>query len=1247
MRRTRRCLLTVTCLGLALVQPISARYSNRPTEWYGSAEATRIADNILTWQSDQGSWPKNTRTMSRPYSGDRARLSGTFDNGATTGERRFLARAFVATQDARYRQAFLKGFDHILEAQYPSGGWPQYYPPSRQYHRHITFNDGTMVRLMEFLRDVAGMDEYEFVDAPRRAAAQAAFEGGIQCILKCQIVVDGKPTAWCAQHDEVTYEPRSGRTYELVSLSGAESAGILRLLMQLDNPSPEVVRAIEAAAAWFEAVKLTGIRVRRVNRDRVVVEDPNAPPLWARFYEIGTNQPIFCGRDGVKKYAMSEIEAERRNGYAWYGGWGQEVAADYAEWRQRVRSARAGLVPVELRCEYASDPLGVDVPDPRLFWKVETTARDQRQTAYQILVASSAETLAEGRGDLWDSGKVTSDETIHIRYDGQALKSSQQAFWKVRVWDKDSQVSPWSEAASWTMGLVDSDDWQARWIGAASQSQTLLLRREFIVKPGLTRAVAHVCGLGHYEMSLNGSKVGDDLLAPGWTKYDRTCLYDTHDLTALLREGNNALGLTLGNGMYNVVGGRYVKFKGSFGPLKAICQIRLEYADGTVEVFGTDTSWCTAPGPVTFSCVFGGEDYDARLEPQGWNEPGFDDSGWAPAVVVGRASSHDRRARTLVPSAGSGQALRGHSCAAPPIRAFDVLTPVSVTQLRTGVLVYDLGQNAALMPRVRVSGPAGSVVRIIPAELLNRDGSVDRRSVSGNRPGWWQYTLAGRESETWFPQFFYQGCRYLQVECTPAADGGERPTVQALEGVVVHSISPPVGEFVCSNELFNRIRTLVRWAQRSNMMSVMTDCPHREKLGWLEQYHLNGPSLRYEFDLAQVFTKGANDMADCQLDNGLIPATAPEYVVFDGDFRDAPAWGSAYLLMPWQQYLWTADQDLLRDHYEGMKRYVAYLGSKATDHIVSHGLGDWYDLGPSPPGFVQLTPVPLTATAFYYRDACVLAKIAALLDKPDDATTYERLATKIRTAFNLKFFNAETRQYATGSQCANSIPLVMGLVEPANRQAVLDAVVGDVRQRGNALTAGDVGYRYLLRALAEGGRSDVIFAMNNQSDKPGYGYQLEHGATSLTEAWNARSSSSQNHFMLGQIIEWFYRDLAGIACDPNGPGFKRTIIRPQPVGDLSWVTAFYDSIRGRIGSEWRREDGRFTLEVTIPANTSATVYVPCMPGASVTESDRPAERSEGVRFRGRAGDRMVYEIGSGVYTFQSQVEDTSAVALGR
>ena len=880
--------------------------------------------------------------------------------------------------------------------------------------------------------------------------------------------------------------------------------------------------------------------------------------------------------------------------------------------------AAAPLSVTHLQCEYSVEPLGIDTPQPRLSWVLESPVRGQRQKAYQVLAAISASQLAAGQGVLWDSGRVTSDATTQIPYAGAPLKSSQRVFWKVRVWGAGGPASAWSAPASWTMGLLNPADWQARWIGGPTNAPTLILRREFLVRPGLTRALVHVCGLGQYEMTANGAKVGADLLSPGWTKYDKTCLYDTRDLTPLLHAGTNAVGLLLGNGMYNVAGGRYTKFKGSFGPPKAIAQVQLEYADGTTEILGTDDHWRVAAGPIVFSCVFGGEDYDARRSPRGWDQAGFNDAGWGPATVV----------------AGPGGGLKGQSCAAPPIQAIETIQPVKVTTLTNGLTVHDLGQNAPIMLRLRVRGPAGSSVRITPAELLKPDGAVDRGSAGGGA-AYWQYTLAGAGAEDWFSKFFYHGCRYLQVERRPATPGGELPTLESLEGVVVHSAAAPVGQFACSNDLFNRIHTLIRWAQRANLVSVLTDCPHRERLGWLEQYHLNGPSLRYEFDLTRLFAKGMNDMADSQLATGLVPDIAPEYVVFDGGFRDSPEWGSAFVLVPWQQFEFTGDRDLLRRHFDGMARYVAYLGTRASNHIVAHGLGDWYDLGPKPPGYAQLTPRSLTATAFYYQDAWILAQAATLLGRPEDAKKYAALAEAILTAFNGAFFNPATGSYATGSQCANAIPLVMDLVEPAQRAAVVAALVADVQQHGNGITAGDVGYRYLLRALAGAGRSDVIFAMNNQSDKPGYGYQLQRGATSLTEAWDAGRGSSQNHFMLGQIMEWFYRDLAGIGSDPAGPGFGKILIRPQPVGDVTWCQASYDSVHGRIASDWRQDGGAFSLRVSLPPNTTATVWVPAKSATDVTESGKPAKRSAGVKFLRQESGSAVFEVGGGRYDFVS------------
>ncbi len=451
---------------------------------------------------------------------------------------------------------------------------------------------------------------------------------------------------------------------------------------------------------------------------------------------------------------------------------------------------------------------------------------------------------------------------------------------------------------------------------------------------------------------------------------------------------------------------------------------------------------------------------------------------------------------------------------------------------------------------------------------------------------------------------------------------------------IVHSTAAPTGAFACSNDLLNRIRGLVRLAQRSNMVSILTDCPHREKLGWLEQYHLNGPAIRYEFDLARMFTKGMNDMADGQTPDGLIPNIAPEFTEFKGTFRAAAEWGAAFIHVAWQQYQFHGDLDLVRTHYPAMKRYFAYLESRAQDGILEEGLGDWMDIGPKAPAKPQNTPEALTATAFYFADAHILSQFAALLGRLDEAREFTAKTEVIRRRFNELFFHADVGSYATGSQCSNALPLVFGIVEPDRRAAVLGALVRDVEERGYAITTGGVGHRFLLQALAQGGRSDVVYRIINQDEKPGYGYQLKMGATALAEAWDANHGDSQNHFMMGHITEWFYRNLAGIDVDPEGPGFKKIIIHPNPVGDLTWVDASYDSEHGKIAVRWDlATDGTFTLRTTIPANTTATIHVPTSSATRVRESGKPVADARDVRFLREDGASAVFAVESGTYTF--------------
>jgi hypothetical protein len=874
----------------------------------------------------------------------------------------------------------------------------------------------------------------------------------------------------------------------------------------------------------------------------------------------------------------------------------------------------AALTPQNLRCEYRDAPLNVDVDQPRLSWTLVSDQRGENPTAYQLLVASTPALLTEDKGDLWDSGKTPMGDSIQIAYGGQKLTSGEACFWKVRAWGKDDQPSPWSDFAQWRMGLLAPTDWQGKWIAEAPGPTTRpmpLFRKDFTFAKPVLRATVYICGLGQFELHVNGSKIGKDMLQPGWTDYHKTCLYEAYDVSENIKAGNNVIAVMLGNGMYDVPAQRYHKFTGSFGPLMLMAQLRLDYADGTSESFATDSSWKTSPGPITFSSIYGGEDYDARLEQQEWDQVGFDDSAWASAIEV--------------PAPG-GQ-LFGVSSSAPLIRVAAVLDAKKVTQIKPEIWVYDLGQNCAMIPRLTVQGKAGTQVRLTPGELLNPDGSVNQ---SGSGKGaYYQYTLKDGPPRTWSPRFSYYGARYLQME-------DASPESASVQGLFITSSSTPVGEFATSNDLFNRTSTLIQWAMRSNMMSILTDCPHREKLGWLEQDHLVGPSLMYNYDVAALLNKICCDMEDAQHDDGLVPDIAPEYVIFQNGFRDSPEWGSAAVLLPWNLYHWYGDLPALKNHYAMMKKYVAYLGSKANGGLLDYGLGDWYDLGPKRPGVAQLTPIGLTATAFYYYDLTILRQTAALLGDNQAAADYSRTAADVAKAFNDKYFDADKGAYATGSQTALAIPLVFGLVPQSQTARVLDALVKDIQSRNNGLTAGDVGYRYVLRALSDGGRSDVIYEMNRQSDRPGYGWQLDHGATSLTEAWNADPRSSQDHFMLGHIMEWFYSGLAGIGGEEDSVAFNHIRIQPALVGDITSAQASYQSIRGTISSAWRRDGAKITLEVSIPPGADATVYVPAKDAAKMREGDHPASDSAGVKFLRMENGAAVFAVESGQYNFVSQ-----------
>jgi alpha-L-rhamnosidase len=567
----------------------------------------------------------------------------------------------------------------------------------------------------------------------------------------------------------------------------------------------------------------------------------------------------------------------------------------------------------------------------------------------------------------------------------------------------------------------------------------------------------------------------------------------------------------------------------------------------------------------------------------------------------------------------------------PAIVIADRLVPIHVAHLSPTREVYDLGKNGSGWPEITVTGHAGDVVRILPGELLNPDGTVTQ--VSGGAdpqdPVLFTYTLAGRGVEQWNPRFSYYGFRYVQIDLIPAA-GHAPPEVLDLRGDFTHADVSLDGQFVSDNHLLNSIHDLIDRAILSNLSSVITDCPTREKLGWLEQTHLAGRSIMYNYGVHRLYEKMSQDMAEAQLKNGFVPAIAPEYVAFvdskgkSTDFRDSPEWGSAVVLSPWEAYQFYGDRRLLEQHYDSMLRYVGYLHARLTNGILAYGLGDWYDIGPEPPGKSQLTSSGVTATAIYYEDLEVLAKIASLIGHPGDQIRFQQEATSTKRAFNNRFLHRDSGVYDLGSQTAQAMPLALGLVPAEERDRTLKRLVDDIRTHGNHVTAGDIGFHYLVRALTDAGRSDVLMDMFSQTDSPSYGYQLRQGATTLTEAWDARRYSSQNHFMLGHGEEWFYRGLAGIDLDFSRVPSRRLLIRPSFVRGVTQCLGSLQSVLGEISSSWGIHGSKLDLKIDVPVGVGAVVVLP----STTTNASLDGKRVSGAEI----------PIGSGHFHVQAMVQ---------
>lgn len=865
--------------------------------------------------------------------------------------------------------------------------------------------------------------------------------------------------------------------------------------------------------------------------------------------------------------------------------------------------------PKNLRCEYLINPVGIDVRQPRFQWVLEDENRGEKQTAYQILVASNPRTLADDRGDQWDSEKVMSQDSTQVVYEGIPLVSGETYYWKVRWWDREGNVSLYSKPAKFEMGLLFPSEWKGKWIAGGSE-----FRKIFELRGLVERARVYVAAIGYYELRINGRKVGDGVLDPGWTTYSKRVLYSTYDITDHLKAGTNAVAVLLGGGWATQKAGRLTaEFKSPAFRL----QMNIELDDGKGISIESDGSWKVTSGPLVSNSIYDGEIYDARLETPDWDQPHFDESSWKPA-------------QEIRPDVGvlSAEVM-------PPIRVVDTLVPKVMASPAPGVYVYDFGQNISGWVRLRVRGPRGTVVKLRFSELVYPSGMINRENLRAAKSRD-LYVLRGQGTEIFEPHFTYHGFRYVEMKGYPGT-----PSLDSIRARVAHTAVQTIGGFTASNQILNQIQRLVYWSQLTNLFSIPTDCDQRdERQGWMGDAQVSAEEAMMNFDMAAFYTNFIRDIRDAQQPDGSVPDTVPHK--YGRNLTD-PAWGTAYPLLCWYMWQQYGDRRILRENYERLKKYIGFLRSHATEDILRYSFyGDWISIDP--------TPGALISDAYFYLDVKILAVIAKVLGGTEDSQAYGKLAERIKVAFNSTFFNAETGEYANGTQTAQVLPLYFGLVPERGTGKVVAHLYRDIVYKHNThLTTGFIGVKYLLPVLSQNGYPDVAYELATQKTYPSWGYMIEHGATTLWELWQEKTGPSMNshdHAMLGSVGAWFYRALGGIDLEPDGEGYRHLRIEPKIVEDLQWASASIYTIRGLVASSWDRSSGATNLAVTVPVNSDAVVVVPVPEemtisnvnvredGHVVWEKGHLVPGDSGIA-RAYAGQTEIFfQVGSGQYTFR-------------
>ena len=938
------------------------------------------------------------------------------------------------------------------------------------------------------------------------------------------------------------------------------------------------------------------------------------------------------------------------------------------------------LSPVGLRCEYRVNPQGIDEAQPRLTWRDESAVHGAHQTAYQILVASSADLLVQNSGDLWDSGKITSSETVNVPYAGKPLASRQACFWKVCVWGQAPE-GRWSEAASWTMGLLSADDWKADYISFRDLTPVwkdrdkLFLppahqfRKEFAASKAVRRATVYATALGIYELYLNGQRLGDARFAPGWTDYHQRAYYNTYDVTPLVQTGHNAIGAWVADGWYSgYIGfglltgigtekiGRY-----TYGKAPALlAQLEIEYTDGSREIIATDNSWkVTGEGPVREADLLMGENYDARKETPGWTRPDFDDTRWDSAI---RAEANGHVPATFYeyhnPETNGDPKIAGRSVdlgfqrpprleAFPglPVRPTQEIKPVAITSPGKGVYIYDLGQNFAGVVRLKVEGAAGTRIQLRYAEMLHTNGTLMTENLRKARATDTYILRGDKHGEEWTPRFTFHGFRYVEVTGYPGKPGRE-----AITGIVLHSDTPLTSGFECSDPVANRLFKNVVWTQRANFIDLPTDCPQRdERFGWMGDAQIYVHCATLNADVAAFYTKWLREVMEAQRPSGTFPGYCPFPFQHGWDF--GVAWCDAGVICPWT--IWQAYDDtrIIERCWPHLVKFMDWRQAASRNFLgVNQGndWGDWLSFG-------KKTPLDYVDTVYLAYTAKLMSEMAAAINRPTEAAQYRELFQRVKAAFDQKYLRPDG-SLAVDTESAYALALFMDLIPPELRAKSGRILANKLRAGETAdnsgMTTGFLGTRPLLPVLTAVGENDLAVKQFQSRKFPSWGYEVEQGATTIWERWNSFTKdhgfgdagmNSFSHYSFGAVCEWMLGDLAGIQSD--GPGYDRIIIHPHPptpgsnpeCTPIKWVKAHYDSIHGRITSNWKRSSTRFELETTLPANTSATIYLPASSPERITGSGRPLDRAVGLRFLRLEDGCAVIEAESGSYKLVSKL----------